>query len=253
MKRLRLMLLHEPEIVAYSLLGGTLLASYGLERWAAPLARNLYQVSDSQEAQAMVDGIGLTGCEKIEGLAVCGEKHCASVQGGIIFVPVSHTPSGRHRVDLALEQLRMSREEALEANVWIGNVPLTEAEANVSVKCEALNIQLSCAGREYLSQLAVLSSTAALVLWFKSKGKSNVLLSVSPIIGAFAVQKLQNHANTALVYSKLSAREKRTLRTLFEAELKNNLNQKHFGISSSGNDWFDVARPPLTSRIKMLT
>ena len=253
---MRRFLLEEPELVAYGLLGSTIVLSWAAERFAPSVSQHFYRLAaDPDNAQTLVDEIAreLDMSMRVRARVAYSEKHVSSVAGGIIFVPDSLTQKGRRRVHLALDKLGMSRQDALDSNLWIGDLPISKAEAKLCVKAEMMHLRDRHAEKEYLSQLAVLGSVGLGVMFLKQMGRSNIFLAVSPLIGALAVQKTASAANTAAVYQQLTHEERTDMRRLLEAEAQNNRNQRRFGISSSGNDWFDVARPLLSTRIKMLS
>lgn len=215
----------EPEATAYAVLLGTLSGTWALEKWRPSAGNIFYQFTPPHDVRvhSLQEVFRRTPeSSGIEMHVVDHEKHAASVLGGIVYLPSSFSA-------------------------------LPEEEAAVLCRLEVLNIRHGFAAHEYRGQIGSLILSGAVVLYLKwKKHRSNVFLAIAPLVGVFATQRSWNAANTRSMYEMLEAEERVALKSVLSKEITLNQSSGKWGILKSGDDMFDLARPPLTWRMSQL-
>jgi hypothetical protein len=260
MKRLLHLLKYEPEIVAYSILGTSIGLTFGLETFAPGLAKHLYEYRDPTDAD--VD-VFFEECAKlnmdpfaVQPWVVHGEEAFASVNGwrqSVLFIPEDCSQAGIRRAEKSLNRLNCkTRTEAFETQLWMGAMPKTEAEVRVLMQLELMGLARNDARREYILQAGTLGVLGGAVILLRRKHVQNILLSITPLIGTLAIQRIASHQSTRSSFAALDEEQRTTLRSYLQDLICfNQTVGKKFGMIN-GNDYLDFAKPLLSSRIKMM-
>jgi hypothetical protein len=189
-----------------------------------------------QDEWRLIGGKGVVDVEP-----VWGESHATSC-GKVLVFPHRFGTLGRARARVAWSMSNADATIALDAIRKWGphDLPITEEEVRVQVKAQLINILYGVSLFEYGAQLAVLASSAAVCL------ARNRFLA-APILLTLAMQHLTLRASTSFCYGKLSEEERKTLQSVFMKEFE----QRKL-LGGYGNDYMDLGRLWLSTRIKML-
>lgn len=260
-ERLMRMMWYEPEKVAYTVIATSLVTSYTLERWFPKSALVFYDtmeptIADLSMVEELCKRIGLDPLAITTKIAI-GERHITSIGTGhhaILFIPQALSHRARQRV----QPSSAPRDPSCIP-------PLREHQIRALVAVELHHIQKADALAQYAAQMAVLGLTGAAVLaarrWRRRPVPDFVstTLSIVPILSAMSVEiwtsrrQFQERSSVG----SLSVEERASLVSALREEREHNLCMRNEGgqwwkVTPAGNDWLDLARPWVTTRLSLL-